>query len=47
VKRKKNRWVVWVGLALMLLAILAYVLSFDESDPDMVPRTFESVDQDK
>lgn len=46
-KRNRRRWIVWAGLGLMLLAILAYVLSFDEGDPDMVPYAIESVDQDK
>ena len=43
-RRTKNRWIVWIGLALMLLAILGYVLSMDESDPDMVPRAVESAE---
>lgn len=43
----KKTWIVWIGLALMILAILFYVLSLDESDPDMVPRTIEDVEQHK
>jgi len=41
-KKTKTRWVVWAALALMLLAMLGYVLSLDESDPDMVPQLLES-----
>ncbi len=44
-KRGKNRWIVWVGLAMMLLAMLGYVMSMDESDPDMVPRVVESAER--
>ena len=44
-KKKSARWVVWVGLAMMLLAMIGYVLSMDESDPDMVPRAVESMEQ--
>lgn len=43
--RKKKGWIVWVGLGLMILAMACYVLSLDESDPDMVPRGVEAVDQ--
>jgi len=45
VKKKNVRWIVWVGLALMLLAMLGYVLSMDESDPDMIPRAVENLEQ--
>jgi hypothetical protein len=44
-KKGKNRWIVWAGLALMLLAMFGYVMSMDESDPDMVPRAVESGEQ--
>jgi hypothetical protein len=45
VKKKNTKWVVWVGLALMLLAMFGYVMSMDESDPDMVPRAMESMEK--
>jgi LPXTG-motif cell wall-anchored protein len=42
VKKTNNRWFVWIGLALMLLAIFGYVMSLDESDPDLIPTVVES-----
>jgi len=44
-KRNKARWFVWTALALMLLAMLGYVLSMDESDPDLLPQMVESPQQ--
>jgi hypothetical protein len=41
-KKTRSRWFVWIGLALMLLAIFGYVMSLDESDPDLVPTVVES-----
>lgn len=29
---KKNRWLLWVGVILMLLAMIAYVVTLDESE---------------
>jgi hypothetical protein len=28
---KKNRWLLWVGVALMILAMIGYIMSLDES----------------
>lgn len=44
-KKKGTRWFVWIGLVLMLLAIVGYVLTMDEGDPDMVPRAVETAEQ--
>jgi hypothetical protein len=29
---KKNKWLLWVGVILMLLAMVAYVVTLDESE---------------
>lgn len=31
VYNKKNRWLLWVGVVLMLLAMIGYMMSLDES----------------
>jgi hypothetical protein len=41
--RLKN-WHIAVAVALMLAAILAYVASLDEADPDALPGAAEQVD---
>ena len=35
--KKKNQWIVWVALVAMLGAMLAYILTDDEAQPDL-PR---------
>ena len=34
-------WRVWFAVALMLLAILAYVSTLDDSDPEALPEAVE------
>lgn len=29
---KKNKWLLWVGVILMILAMVAYVMTLDESE---------------
>jgi hypothetical protein len=36
-------WRLYVAVGLMLLAILSYVATLDESDPEALPQTAESV----
>jgi hypothetical protein len=36
-----KRWHAYVALALMLLAIFAYVASLDDSDPEALPEAVE------
>jgi len=31
VYNKKNRWLLWVGVALMVIAMIGYIMSLDES----------------
>lgn len=35
------KWITIVGVALMLLALFAYLATIDESDPDEIPQVIE------
>jgi hypothetical protein len=41
---RKNNWKTLVALAMMLLAIFAYVASLDESDPEALPQASGAFD---
>ena len=43
-QNRSKRWQLWVAVGLMLAAILAYVASLDEADPDALPDAAEQVD---
>jgi hypothetical protein len=41
---RKNNWKTLVAVAMMLLALFAYVASLDESDPEALPQASGAFD---
>lgn len=40
-EKKKIKIMTWIALILMLLAMLVYVVTFDDSDPGLVSEVHE------
>lgn len=40
-----KRWRSWVAVAVMLLALFAYLATLDESDPDALPAAVDAAEE--
>lgn len=42
---RRRRWILLAGVALMLAAMFSYLASLDDSDPEALPESAESLDR--
>jgi hypothetical protein len=41
VSKHRVKWITWIGVGLMLLALFTYLATLDEADPEELPQAIE------